>query len=88
MWQASGPMMYDLLALLNGALCSTRSHVPPFYRVVDSEGQEKFHKSHCRPGSCYAQVGQPGTLMLPRKSRFCVLPQVEYLFGNDFPVLS
>lgn len=31
MWQVSGPMMYDLLALLNGALCSRVSHVPPFY---------------------------------------------------------
>lgn len=31
MWQASGPMMYDLLALLNGTLCSTGSRVPPFY---------------------------------------------------------
>lgn len=25
------PMMYDLLALLNGALCFRISHVPPFY---------------------------------------------------------
>lgn len=31
MWQVSGSMMYDLLALLNGALCSRVSHVPPFY---------------------------------------------------------
>lgn len=40
MWQVSGPMMYDLLALLNGALCSRVSHMPPFYWLVDSEGQE------------------------------------------------
>lgn len=84
MWQASGPMMYDLLALLNGALCSTGSHVPLFIELLIQRGRESSTNPTAAPAPAMPRWGSQGNSCFPESQEDSVgCLKAEYLIGNN-----